>query len=1098
MSKRSDHNQYGDSNNSGAADHSSFCELDVLDDSMLVVSDDEEQLQRQRQILSPNVAIDESMILSDEEDDHHFIFNDNVEEERNVFVDNDHHDIDDVAKKAAATTNTTNKKMWSSRAKKNHANAGNAASSALMVDDKPWRKAPIKSRIPPPVDVQQIAAPSTAPKSPPPSSSQPSPHTKTPTGAGTPSTPASLPTSSTHTSSQNPYDSARRPFLKYIRGLGTGGSNNPVSPRRSQKGAPAEDMAVPRSGTATAPSSSLLAGGGVWSDDNENDVDDHSSISSEMISYSSMDSMESEEDCLSLPLEEYVHHPEADPTFWAQLPYIPNHFVHDDEGEENGANNSNSMPSLLGSPTSNNNGTTAATPGVLNYLDPQLKNVTFGDPSQPNDFHFVLDHRFYLRALVQLLAERDEVGVEDSIHDDKNIIKKGPLKKKYVGLVKVKYLELRKGNLVYFGDGDGEGRKTIHLRSATATCHAVDGVSSTESNDNTDHPNHTSSSTSPTAMVEATAALSAGLTSAVNATTSAASTIAGGTSYTPGFEFHLWVEGKRYAWLANSKSEQKSWVRAINQAMIGDKINDDAWGMTMSTTNAPSIADDPGGTHEESLAAYLALKSKLGGCKTIKDYREKILSLVQHTNTPPDAPALQVPLKLVLDQIPKDVYSHVKKDGKSQQRRLKNSIAEFWSNMGKFDFAINGHIIDRESPFAAERTVGALVRCILDYDRSFAEEAGSDSFAMPSLAETPGQSAREHTPSKRPETDRLSELEAVSYARSILLMILKCKTSPVVEMTVENLCKHEGLVNVEHVDPSSSLSTSSETLHIDVSFAGDDVVDHADDSMLSDEASGWVMVRRSKYNSWKTRFCVFSEGVFSYYENAKPRPHGLRGQLLLNGAYLSDVEDEKDRTREDSGLYILRLATKGQERERQFGFKTQDEYLEWKEAIRHVVDTCNASTSNRDREENAEGAEASDGGRESSSKKPRGIIEGGTKLISYAADGGIKAIKGATGGGIKVVKGGTKVVKGAAGGSVKALRGATNLVFRTIRSSRGGPKRDDMARSLRKSPSLQFLMENTRSDKTGKREPTVQCVIQTTKDFMLCAADHKEGEDELV
>jgi len=1023
------------------------------------------------------------MILSDEDEDYYsHLFDDCVEDQPSAFVQSD--DQDDKTKSA--------KKMWTNRStKKNHANAGNAASSALLVDDKPWRKTSIKGRLhttPPALHVDTPSATST---------------TKTPTTAA-----ATISSSSSHNPPPSPYTEEsivkRRPlpFLKYIKLKGQkGGASNLQSPARRSS---SNNNATPsnRGSAATTPKGST-AEGGVWSD---GDIDDNSSVSSEMISYSSIDSVDSDDACFSMPLEDYVHHPEDNDTFWTQLPYIPQNFVYDeatmedtDDINNNANDGGNNVPNLLDptSPTSSPptaQGPSASTP-PLPYLDPPLRDFNFGgNLSQRPTIHFVLDHRFYLRSIIQLLAERDEVGVEDSIDDDENIIKKGPLKKKYVGVVKNKYLELRRGNLTYFGDDNKKVRTTIHLRSATATCHAVE-TTTTEQNENGRPNNHGESGTnsgggfaasahSSTAMVEAsTAALSAGLTSAVHATTSAASTmIPGGTSYTPGFEFHLWVEGKRYAWLANSKTERQSWVRAINQAMIGDTINDLTYWMTMSTTNTPTnLTDEP--SHEESLASYLALKSKLESCTTAKDYRNGILAAVTEERcgeSPPAAPVLQVPLKMVLDQLPKDAFGHMKKDGNSQQLRLKNAIAEFWSNMGKFDFAINGHIIDRESPYAAERTIGGLVRCILDYDRAFAEV---DTFAMPSVDElTPGQSARIRAAgaNRRPVTNRISELEAVSYARSILLMIFKCKTSPVIEMTIENLCKNEGLVTLE---PSSSLSASSETLHLDVSFAGDDVVDHADDATeISDEASGWIMVRRSKYNSWKTRFCVFSEGVFSYYENAEPRPHGLRGQLLLNDAFLTTVIDEKELNREDAGLYVLRLSTKNRDREREFGFKTEEEYMEWKEAIRHVVDTCNSA-------EGSSGAFGSSGRRDSGSKKARNIIEEGSKFIGYAADGGIKVIKGATGGGIKVVKGGTKVVKGAAGGGVKALKGATNLVFRSIRSKRRSAKKDSSFRALRKSPSLQFLMENERSDKTGKLEPTVQCIIQTNKDFFLRAVD---------
>jgi hypothetical protein len=299
------------------------------------------------------------------------------------------------------------------------------------------------------------------------------------------------------------------------------------------------------------------------------------------------------------------------------------------------------------------------------------------------------------------------------------------------------------------------------------------------------------------------------------------------------------------------------------------------------------------------------------------------------------------------------------------------------------------------------------------------------------------------------------------------------------------------------------MSPSPETLHIDVSFAGDDVVDHHDETLEPNEVSGWVKLRRSKYNSWKFRFCVFSEGVFSYYENAKPRPHGLRGQLVLAGASLSEVKDDKDKSREDSGLYILRLTTKGGDRERQFSFKTQEEFMFWQESIESIIG-ASVSRSNSQADEVLDiEAESNYPGRDSYSKKPIGIIEGGTKLISYAADGGIKAVKGAAGGGMKVVKGaagggmkvvkgGTKVIKGATGGGMKAILGATDLMFRSIRNK---PKRD---RNLRKSPSLQVLMESTRSENTGKKEPTVQCVLQTTSDFRVRPAESGDDDTEDV
>ena len=1065
-----------------------------LDDSMVIQSDDGEVLSDDcAQALSPNSTIDDSMILSDEEEEQQqqlqCAFEDDADDQKNAFVSDDDEDSN-IRRDSASSSATKPKKIWTGRTKKNYANPVNAATTALMVEDKPWRKASSHNKHRHPTTAATTITTNSAghhadthPSTP----KSPSRH-KLPVSAHSAGATTTSPLYSSASSSPS---EAKRPLLKYIRGLAT----TQPSPRR----------------TSTTPKGTEEAGGD-WSDDDEEE-NDHSSVSSEMISYSSIDSMGESEDDLSIPYEDYFHHPESEPGFWSQLPPIPNHFIYNDLPDVSGAGGSTvGVPSIL-----DNQIASHVLAVALPYLDPQFKQLASNDFPAADDFHFVLDHRFFLRALFQLLAERDEVGVEASIHDEDNIIKKGPLKKKYLGMVKVKYVELRRGNLVYYGDGDGEGRKTIHLRSATASCNAIaistgdsEGGSKTGSASPT-HPKGTISGSSADrtsshggSSGHTASSLSAGLTSAISAATTVASNTATGSSSIPGYEFHLWVEGKRYSWLASSKAERQSWVKAIRGAMIGDTINDDDWGMTTNT------ADEAWTPHEDALESYRKLQSQLHLASTSREYLDHISPLIQHPSCPSEPPALQIPLKWVSEQF-RRIHPNPKEEDYSPQKRLKTSIAEFWYNMERFDFSINGHIINRESPVAAERIIGSLARCILDYDRCFMEDAGPD--AMPSLKEGPGQSAcdRDKEPHIRSDTDRISELDAVSYARTVLMMAIKSKISGDVEFAVDYLCQNEGLVRIDPIVPSavSAVSPSPETLHLDVSFAGDDVVDHHDEALEPNEVSGWVKLRRSKYNSWKTRFCVFSEGVFSYYEKAKPRPHGLRGQVLLAGATLSEVKDEKDKSKEESDLYILRLTTKGGDRERQFGFKKEDEFLFWKESIQSIIEaSITRSVTSRSSSEivDIEAEVAITGGRDTSSKKS-GIIEnmydGGikavkgaagvsTKVVKGAAGSGMKVVKGAAGGGVKIVKGGTKVIKGATGGGMKAIKGATDLMFRSIRSK---PKRD---RNLRKSPSLQVLMESTRAEKTGKKEPTVQCVIQTTSDFYLRPAESGDEDYEDV
>lgn len=334
----------------GSIPDSPSSDFEPDDSHMMVVSDEGEtgdEGNEGRRTLSPT-TIDESMILSDEEEDHR-AYGDNVGEDEGA--DGRH----------ASGGKPASKKIWTSRVKKNHAHPATAASSALMVEDKPWRAAS-KNRAPA-IDVSQ-------PKSP----GQTSKHIK----------PLSnLPPLPLQTTPSE----GKKPILKYIRGFGVT-SPQQQSPRRPRR----------PTGTDGTPT-------GNWSDNDIND-DDHSSICSDMISYSSMDSMDDSDDDMSLPLEDYNRHPEQQPGFWQHLPYVPSHFVRDLNAAE--------LSSMV-TRTSNTNST-----GCLAYLDPEVRELTLKDSSHVGDFLFALDHRFYLRALMQLLAERDEVGVEDSI-DDKQV-----------------------------------------------------------------------------------------------------------------------------------------------------------------------------------------------------------------------------------------------------------------------------------------------------------------------------------------------------------------------------------------------------------------------------------------------------------------------------------------------------------------------------------------------------------------------------------------------------------------------------------------------------------------------------------------------------
>jgi hypothetical protein len=124
---------------------------------------------------------------------------------------------------------------------------------------------------------------------------------------------------------------------------------------------------------------------------------------------------------------------------------------------------------------------------------------------------------------------------------------------------------------------------------------------------------------------------------------------------------------------------------------------------------------------------------------------------------------------------------------------------------------------------------------------------------------------------------------------------------------------------------------------------------------------------------------------------------------------------------------------------------------------------------------------------------PAKMLKGAERVIKVAADGtiqsGIRVIKGAKDGGIRVIKGakdgGIRVIKTATGSGFKVIRGAVSMLRHH--------KNSDTERTRRR-PSLQMLLNNTIVH--GKREPTVQCVFQTTQTYIIRDHSYTEHDSE--
>lgn len=432
-------------------------------------------------------------------------------------------------------------------------------------------------------------------------------------------------------------------------------------------------------------------------------------------------------------------------------------------------------------------------------------------------------------------------------------------------------------------------------------------------------------------------------------------------------------------------------------------------------------------------------------------------------------------------------------------RQVKTSLIEFWKKMGQQTFSINGVTVPRDTPLASVRVFGALTRCILEYDKTY----GRNQDEEPTTA------------------GKMTELQAVSYTRNILLAILRSKEEQLASMAVRNLLQNDDVVLI-------SKENEEYVVNMEVSFAGEEL---PDDFLppISDEMTGWLWIRRSKQPAKmsKKRYVVLSGAALTYYEAASQetnwsRPVGLRGQIILRNAELSQREEEV----EGEQFFILTVSTPS-EQERILSFDNELDLLEWKEALESAIESCAddpelaltegdlaaadpaGTPEGRSRGPIRRSAELAQGVAESVYTLTDGTIRGGVRAIKGAKDGGIKVIKSATDGSMKVLRGagdssmkvvravggetGVKVLRTATEGSMKVVRGAVGRL-RPSRSSSGSEYDAPHSGRLTRRPSMQVLLNNTAL--SGKRdEPTVQCVFQATNNFWVGSrSDQVNGE----
>lgn len=496
----------------------------------------------------------------------------------------------------------------------------------------------------------------------------------------------------------------------------------------------------------------------------------------------------------------------------------------------------------------------------LSYLNESAASLTLqesqtfpvdSEAPQAACWNLAVEHRIFLRAVLELIAQRDNLATEVGMNDP-NVLMSGTLKKAshlMKGAWKVKYVELRRGMFSYYEDavsgrhqlmrssGSAELlRKNIPLEANACQCRAV-------------RLHQKALNITPRGAI-----------------------------------FELAIAGRpKRLWMANSRDQRQAWIQAIHDAMVGGSVTRGG-NPAQNSTASKSTGIDSRSPHKEDVKKYQKVQGLLRHSKSKEDYIQALRQIYRYD--------LSVPVKFIAKQAEQEQKgtsaggnSSVK--GAFHEEDVKKSVDQLFKDLHRDTIKIDGEVFMGNSGHAPERIMGALARRIMLAGRRSDANYGG-------YGEKNDRAASKYD---------MSESQALAYARDVLLSGNRTRSGGDSYFCVNTLTKNDDLVVLV---PSS---TEAEPVSITVTREDED-----DGRLQETSKSGWLRTRRRTRNKWTKAYFDLSAGTLSYYRQALPRPHGLLGQISIVDTHIS-IEQEDGRSNAGEQLFVLKISKGGLERQ---------------------------------------------------------------------------------------------------------------------------------------------------------------------------------------